>query len=61
MLAGLVDRIVPPLQALALWEHWGRPAHHWFPGSHFVWLGRRQVRERICAHLRSSLADTGRA
>ena len=55
VLAGLVDRIVPPLEALALWEHWGRPAHHWFPGSHFVWLGRRQVRDRICAHLRSTL------
>jgi hypothetical protein len=61
VLAGLVDRIVPPLQALALWEHWGRPAHHWFPGSHFVWLGRRPVRERISAHLRSSLAGTAPA
>jgi hypothetical protein len=59
VLAGLVDRIVPPLQALALWEHWGRPAHHWFPGSHFVWLGRRAVRERISAHLRSTLTSRG--
>ena len=57
VLAGLVDRIVPPLQALALWEHWGRPAHHWFPGSHFVWLGRRQVRERFSAPALDALRE----
>jgi hypothetical protein len=56
MLAGLVDRIVPPLEALALWEHWGRPAHQWYPGSHFVWLDRQKARERICAHLRATLS-----
>jgi len=55
VVGGLADRIVPPLQVQALWEHWGRPAHHWFPGSHFIWLGRRAVRERISAHLRETL------
>ena len=59
VMGGLADRIVPPLQVQQLWEHWGRPAHHWFPGSHFVWLGRRAVRERICAHLRSTLHAEG--
>jgi len=55
VVGGLADRIVPPHQLLALWEHWGRPAHHWFPGSHFVWLGRRALRERLSAHLRATL------
>jgi hypothetical protein len=55
VVGGLADRIVPPLQVLALWEHWGHPAHHWYPGSHFVWLGRRAVRERLSDHLRSTL------
>jgi hypothetical protein len=55
VVGGLADRIVPPLQVLALWEHWGRPAHHWYPGSHFVWLDRRAVRERLAEHLRATL------
>lgn len=55
VLGGLADRIVPPLQVLALWEHWGHPAQHWYPGSHFIWLGRGAVRERLADHLRATL------
>ena len=55
VLGGLADRIVPPQQVLALWEHWGRPAHHWYPGSHIVWLGRRAANECISSHLRATL------
>lgn len=41
VVGGLGDRLAPPEQSLMLWEHWGRPALHWFPGSHIIHLGRR--------------------
>jgi pimeloyl-ACP methyl ester carboxylesterase len=53
IIGGLGDRLAPPEQAEMLWEHWDRPAIHWFPGSHLVPLGRRSyLRE-----MRSFLAD----
>ena len=55
IVAGLADRICPPEQAHALWEHWDRPAIHWFPGSHLVPLGRAALRERLAGHLRATL------
>lgn len=55
LLAGLVDRICPPLQAHALWEHWDRPPIHWFPGSHLAPFGRRGMQDRLDAHLRETL------
>lgn len=55
VVGGLADRIVPPLELEALWEHWGRPAHHWLPGSHSVWLGRLALREHLERHLRETL------
>jgi hypothetical protein len=55
VISGLADRLVPPLQAEALWEHWGRPAQHWYPGSHSVWLGKRALHARIEQHLRATL------
>jgi dienelactone hydrolase len=55
VLAGLRDRICPPDQAEALWEHWRRPAIHWFAGSHLAPFGRRGLRERLDAHLRATL------
>jgi hypothetical protein len=47
--------MVPPQQAEALWEHWGRPAQHWYPGSHSVWLGKTALHARIEEHLRATL------
>lgn len=55
ILAARADRICPPDQAHALWEHWDRPAIHWAPGSHLVPIGRRETRERLAAHLRQTL------
>ncbi|MDX1649698.1 MAG: hypothetical protein R3263_07570, partial [Myxococcota bacterium] len=55
IVAGAIDRITPPDQALALWDHWERPALHWFPGSHLVPLGRAQTRARLASHLRAHL------
>jgi pimeloyl-ACP methyl ester carboxylesterase len=40
LIAGRGDRITPPDQAEALWEHWGRPTIHWFPGGHLAQVGR---------------------
>ncbi len=40
LIAGRGDRITPPDQALRLWEHWGRPTLHWFPGGHLAQVGR---------------------
>jgi dienelactone hydrolase len=55
IVAGAADRIVPPEQPQALWEHWGRPAVHWFPGTHLAWVGRSEIRTRIETHLRGRL------
>jgi hypothetical protein len=55
VVAGCADRIVPPAQPQALWEHWGRPAIHWFPGTHTAWTGRAALRDRIESHLCASL------
>ncbi len=40
IVAGLGDRLAPPEQSELLWEHWDRPALHWFPGSHILHFGR---------------------
>ncbi len=50
------DRICPPEHAQRLWEHWGRPAIHWTPGSHLLPKGRREQREVIARHLETHLA-----
>jgi hypothetical protein len=55
IVAASADRLIPREQPRALWEHWGRPALHWFPGTHQVWIGRRDVRMRLDAHLRATL------
>jgi len=55
IVAGLADRICTPDQAQALFEHWERPAIHWFPGTHLVPIGRRATRARMERHLRETL------
>ena len=57
ILAGLCDRICTPDQVEALWQHWERPSIHWFEGSHLAPLGRRAARERLDAHLASTLLE----
>lgn len=53
------DRIVPPAQVQTLWEHWGRPAIHWQPGTHLVWGDRAGLRERLAKHLCDTLIAAG--
>jgi hypothetical protein len=55
VVGGLADRIVPPEEVSALWEHWGQPAVHWFPGTHVAWRGAAAIRQRIATHLRETL------
>jgi hypothetical protein len=32
--AGVVDRVVPPVQAHSLWRHWEEPRIGWYQGAH---------------------------
>ncbi len=59
VVGGLADRIVPPEQVTALWEHWGQPAVHWFPGTHVAWRQTAAIRQRIATHLRETLLSAG--
>lgn len=52
IIAGRGDRIVPPEHPHALWEHWGRPAIHWFSGSHLAPFGRDRIVAAVVDHLR---------
>lgn len=51
IVAGHGDRICPPEQAELLWQHWGRPDIHWFPGGHLAQVGRgdafRAIRRKL--------------
>ena len=40
IIAGKGDRICLPSHAQALWEHWGHPRIHWFPGGHLAQFKR---------------------
>jgi len=53
--AGLVDRLVPPAVARALWEHWERPRIAWYAGSHVSFLLEPAVRR----FLEEAFADSG--
>ena len=55
IVAGLADRICPPSDVRDLWNHWERPALHWFPGTHVGPIGRAGVRTALEAHLGRTL------
>lgn len=51
--AAVGDRLVTPQQAVALWQHWDRPAILWLQGGHIannVGASRRFVAEALSAH-----------
>ena len=52
LVAGRGDRVVPAEHVLALWEHWHRPAVHWYGGSHIAPFHRRNIFAAGVAHLR---------
>ena len=45
--AGRGDRICPPAHVERLWEHWNRPAMHWFPGGHILHFRRRRLFDEV--------------
>jgi pimeloyl-ACP methyl ester carboxylesterase len=40
VIGGVGDKLAPPTHARLLWDHWGRPRLHWFPGGHLLHLDR---------------------
>lgn len=52
VIGGLADRLAPPEQSARLWDHWGRPRLHWFPGSHILHLRRAVYLREIGRFLR---------
>ena len=57
--AGKLDQISSPDQAMALWNHWGSPAIHWYDGGHVggaVWDGG--VKAFVDNAIASSLVST---
>ncbi len=55
VVAATADRVCPPGQALALWEHWGRPDIWWSPCSHLIPRRLAAERARIAGHLSENL------
>ena len=60
--AGIADRLVHPRDQVArLWEHWGKPEIHWYPGGHTGFFGSQPVQRFIEAALaQSGLVDPAR-
>jgi pimeloyl-ACP methyl ester carboxylesterase len=57
IIGGLGDRLSPPEQSVLLWEHWGHPALHWFPGNHVAHFGRRGYLAEMRALMDDSLQE----
>jgi pimeloyl-ACP methyl ester carboxylesterase len=55
VIGGLGDRLAPPEQSALLWEHWGRPRIHWYPGGHILHIGRARYLREVGRFLK----DTG--
>ena len=47
IVGGVGDRMAPPKHSRLLWDHWGRPKIHWFPGSHLIHLDWGEYRREI--------------
>ena len=51
--AGIVDRVVPPVQAHSLWRHWDEPRIAWYQGAHQRFIrsseGRQVLEDTLLA------------
>lgn len=54
VIGGLGDRLAPPEHSARLWEHWGRPRIHWYPGSHILHFGRGHYLREVGHFLRDT-------
>jgi hypothetical protein len=52
VIGGVGDRLAPPKHARLIWEHWGEPAIHYFPGSHVLHLRRGAYLDQVERFLR---------
>lgn len=52
VIGGVGDRLAPPTHTRLLWDHWGRPRLHWFPGSHVLHVDRTEYLNEISRFLR---------
>ncbi len=51
VIGGVGDRLAPPTHTRLLWDHWGRPRLHWFPGSHVLHVDRTEYLNEISKFL----------
>jgi len=56
---GAVDRLVPPNQVWALWNHWQRPRIAWYAGSHVSIHWEPEVRALVREALEATLLPGG--
>lgn len=54
VITGLGDRLAPPDQAERLWQHWGHPTLHWFPGNHILHVNRAAYLKRMRRFMRTT-------
>ncbi|MCE5288408.1 MAG: alpha/beta hydrolase family protein [Nocardiaceae bacterium] len=54
IITGLGDRLAPPEQAAALWEHWDRCALHWFPGNHLMHISQPDYLRRMTRFMKDA-------
>ncbi len=51
--AGTVDRVITPVQAHGLWQHWDQPRIAWYEGAHQRFLkapeGRKVLEDTLRA------------
>jgi hypothetical protein len=43
--AGVVDRVIPPVQAHNLWRHWKEPRIGWYQGAHQRFIKAPEARK----------------
>ena len=58
VIAGAGDRLAPPKHARLLWDHWDRPAIHWFPGNHLLHLDQGKYLKEMARFMREIEFDT---
>jgi hypothetical protein len=52
--AGVVDRVITPVQAHALWRHWEEPRIGWYQGAHQRFIRAEEGREVLVETLRAA-------
>jgi hypothetical protein len=52
--AGIADRVVPPVEAITLWRHWGEPRIAWYQGTHRAFLSAPEGRALVTTALREA-------